>query len=107
MSEMRFDFVVVGAGSAGAVLASRLSENPDHRVLLLEVGKAPDTYWHRLPLGPSRLIHDPATSWPFFSGPERELQQRRVSAVRGKALGGSSAINGMLWTRGDASVSVG
>lgn len=103
MSDITYDFVIVGAGSAGAVVAARLSENPLHRVLLLEVGKAPDTYWHRLPLGPSRLIHDPSTTWPFFSGPEEELQQRRVTAVRGKALGGSSAVNGMLWTRGDAS----
>jgi choline dehydrogenase len=98
-----YDFVVVGAGSAGCVVAARLSENPAHRVLLLEVGRAPDTYWHRLPLGPARLVHDIRTSWPFLSGPERDLKQRRVTAVRGKALGGSSAINGMLWTRGDAS----
>lgn len=102
-SAPQYDFIVVGAGSAGAVVAARLSANPKHRVLLLEVGHAPDTYWHRLPLGPARLIHDPRTSWSFFSGPEQELKQRRVSAVRGKALGGSSAINGMLWTRGDAS----
>jgi choline dehydrogenase len=98
-----YDFVVVGAGSAGSVVAARLSENPAHRVLLLEPGQAPDTYWHRLPLGPARLVHDARTSWPFFSGPEQDLKQRRVTAVRGKALGGSSAINGMLWTRGDAS----
>jgi choline dehydrogenase len=97
------DFVVVGGGSAGSVVAARLSENPAHRVLLLEVGPAPDTYWHRLPLGPARLVHDIRTSWPFLSGPEQDLKQRRVTAVRGKALGGSSAINGMLWTRGDAS----
>jgi choline dehydrogenase len=103
MSNTHYDFVVIGAGSAGAVVAARLSENPAHRVLLLEVGKAPDTYWHRLPLGPARLLHDPRTSWLFFSGPEQGLKQRRVTAVRGKALGGSSAINGHLWTRGDAS----
>lgn len=98
-----YDFVVVGAGSSGSVVAARLSEDPTQRVLLLEVGRAPDTYWHRLPLGPARLVHDARTSWPFFSGPEQDLRQRRVTAVRGKALGGSSAINGMLWTRGDAS----
>jgi choline dehydrogenase len=98
-----YDYVVVGAGSSGSVVAARLSENPSHRVLLLEVGQAPDTYWHRLPLGPARLVHDVRTSWPFLSGPEQDLKQRRVTAVRGKALGGSSAINGMLWTRGDAS----
>jgi choline dehydrogenase len=103
MLETTYDFVVIGAGSAGAVVASRLSENPGHRVLLIEVGTAPTTFWHQLPLGPANLIYDPRTSWQFYSGPESHLKQRKVHAVRGKALGGSSAINGMLWTRGDSS----
>ncbi len=104
MTRVDCDFLVVGAGSAGAVVAARLSECGRHRVVLVEPGQAPNTVWHRLPLGPARLIYDPRTAWLFRSGPERHLQQRRVEAVRGKALGGSSAINGMLWTRGDARV---
>jgi choline dehydrogenase len=103
MIETTYDFVVIGAGSAGAVVASRLSEDPVHRVLLIEVGTAPTTFWHQIPLGPAHLIHDLRTSWQFYSGPESHLKQRKLHAVRGKALGGSSAINGMLWTRGDAS----
>ncbi len=103
MTAATYDFIVIGAGSGGAVVAARLSENPAHQVMLLEVGQAPASLWSRLPIGVSKLIFDPRTVWPFFSGPEPELQQRRVTALRGKALGGSSAVNGMLWTRGDAS----
>jgi choline dehydrogenase len=103
MIETTYNFVVIGAGSAGAVVAARLSENPNHRVLLIEVGAAPTSFWHQMPLGAAKLIYDPRISWQFFSGPETHLKQRKVHAARGKALGGSSAINGMVWTRGDAS----
>lgn len=99
----QFDFIVIGAGSAGAVVAARLSEYGRHRVLLLEAGEAPSTFWHKLPIGVAKLMTDVRTMWPIQSGPEAELHRRHLLVGRGKALGGSSAVNGMLWTRGDAS----
>jgi choline dehydrogenase len=99
MSE--YDFIVVGAGSAGAAVAYRLSENPKNKVLLLEAGAA-DNPWTWLPVGSARMITNPAANWLYSGEPEANTNGRRVPVPRGKLLGGSSAINGMAFVRGQA-----
>jgi len=95
-----FDFVVIGAGSAGCVLASRLSEDPGSRVLLLEAGGYDDHRLLRMPLGFLRAMMQPRFSWGYLSEPEPQLHGRRVPLPRGKVLGGSGSINGMFYMRG-------
>lgn len=101
--EQNFDFIVIGAGSAGAPAAVRLSENGRYSVLLIEPGGPTDSFNHRLPLGVAHLIHDERYAWKFESGPEAALGGYKVFTPRGLGLGGSSAINGMIWVRGAAS----
>jgi choline dehydrogenase-like flavoprotein len=96
-----FDTIVTGAGSAGAVVAARLSENPAHRVLLLEAGVADRNPWIHIPLGYSRLFANPKLNWMFESEPEPELHNRTMYQPRGKVLGGASSINGMIYMRGN------
>jgi choline dehydrogenase len=96
-----YDFIVVGAGSAGAAVAYRLSADPGNKVLLLEAGVA-DNPWTRLPVGSARLITNPAANWLYSSEPEPSTNGRRIPVPRGKLLGGSSAINGMAFVRGQA-----
>ncbi|WP_428674244.1 GMC family oxidoreductase [Reyranella sp.] len=96
-----YDFIVVGAGSAGAAVAYRLSADPANKVLLLEAGVA-DNPWTRLPVGSARLINNPAANWLYSSEPEPSTNGRRIPVPRGKLLGGSSAINGMAFVRGQA-----
>ena len=97
-----FDFIVVGAGSGGAAVAARLSENGRHSVILLEPGGVTDTFNHRLPLGVAYLTTDPRYCWQMSSGPETALGGHRVFSPRGLGLGGCSATNGMIWALGDA-----
>src|SRR3954447_430852 len=96
-----FDYIVVGAGSAGSVLANRLSANPNHRVLVLEAGRESHP-WSRIPVGFARLIQNPAANWLYSSEPDDGTRQRRIPIPRGKLLGGSSSINGMVFVRGQS-----
>ncbi len=95
-----FDFIVVGAGSSGCVLAKRLSADPKTRVLLLEAGPEPTDPWIGIPAGMAKLFAPGPRNWGYMSEPEPYLAGRRLYWPRGKGLGGSSAINGMLYVRG-------
>ena len=103
MSELNgqsFDYVVVGAGSAGCVLANRLSEDPRNRVLLLEAGGRDDNPWIHIPVGYFKTLHNPTTDWCYETEPDPGLNGRSLQWPRGKTLGGSSSINGLLYIRG-------
>src|SRR5438309_1568683 len=95
-----FDYIIVGAGSAGCVLANRLSACGRHRVLLLEAGGKDRNIWIHIPLGYAKLFNDARVNWLYSSEPEAELNNRRTIQPRGKVLGGSSSINGLLYIRG-------
>ncbi len=100
MKRAAYDYVVVGAGSAGCVVASRLSEDPGIRVLLVEAGPADRNPWIHVPGGLFKLIHNPGVDWCYQTEPEPGLDGRRMRWPRGRVLGGSSSINGMVYIRG-------
>jgi choline dehydrogenase len=96
-----YDYIVVGAGSAGAVVANRLSADPKNKVLLLEAGPASHP-WSHIPIGFAKLINNPAANWLYAAEPEANTNGRALPVPRGKMLGGSSSINGMAFVRGQA-----
>ncbi|MDF0605139.1 GMC family oxidoreductase N-terminal domain-containing protein [Neisseriaceae bacterium TC5R-5] len=96
----QYDFIIVGAGSAGCILANRLSENGKHRVLLLEAGGKDNSFWFRLPVGYVKSYYNPKNNWMYYSEPQAELAGRKVYVPRGKVMGGSGNINAMIFLRG-------
>jgi len=99
---MEADYVVVGAGSAGCVVANRLSANPKNRVILLEAGGRDLNPWIHIPVGYFKTIHNPAVDWCYKTEPDPGLNGRSIEWPRGKVLGGSSSLNGLLYVRGQA-----
>jgi choline dehydrogenase len=97
-----YDYIIVGAGSAGCVLANRLSADPSRRVLLLEAGGRDDWIWYHIPVGYLFTIFNPRSDWMFKTEPEDGLNGRSLNYPRGKVIGGSSSINAMIYMRGQA-----
>jgi choline dehydrogenase len=97
-----FDYIIVGAGSAGCVLANRLTASGKHRVLLLEAGPKDRNPWLHIPLGYGKLFTDRRLNWCYATEPQPECYGRKVIAPRGKVLGGTSSINGLIYIRGQA-----
>jgi len=97
-----FDYIIIGAGSAGCVLANRLSNNPKISVLLLEAGGKDTNPWIHIPVGYFKTMHNPKTDWCFKIQSDQGLAGREMNYPRGKTLGGSSSINGLLYIRGQS-----
>jgi choline dehydrogenase len=102
MSDTTFDYIIIGAGTAGCLLANRLSADPSKRVLLLEAGQRDDYHWIHIPVGYLYCIGNPRTDWLYKTEPDAGLNGRQLRYPRGKALGGCSSINGMIYMRGQA-----
>ena len=96
-----YDYIIIGAGSAGCVLAHRLTEDPRNKVLLLEAGPKDNSMWIQIPVGFTKLLNSTRYNWNFATEPEDNVKGRSIPIPRGKTLGGSSSINGMLYVRGN------
>lgn len=101
--DAEFDYIIVGAGSAGCLLANRLSANPDHRVLLIEAGGTDNWFWIKVPVGYLYTIANPRTDWCFTTEPDPGLAGRSIHYARGRVIGGCSSINAMIHMRGQSS----
>lgn len=99
---IEFDYVIVGGGTAGCVMANRLSANGAYKVLLLEAGPADRYPWIHIPIGYAKTMFNPRYNWGFYTDPEPQLNNRELYWPRGKVLGGSSSINGLIYIRGQA-----
>ncbi len=97
-----FDFIIIGAGSAGCVLANRLSENSQNKVLLIEAGGKDNYPWIHIPVGYFKTMHNPSVDWCYKTEPDETMNNRSIRYPRGKTLGGSSSINGLLYIRGQS-----
>jgi choline dehydrogenase len=95
-----YDYIIIGAGSAGCTLANRLTENPSIKVLLLEAGGKDTNPWIHIPVGYVKTLDMPSLNWRFETEPEASTYNRPIPIPRGKVLGGSSSINGMVYVRG-------
>ena len=102
-TNQHFDYIIIGAGTAGCVLANRLSKDPQKQVLLLEAGKKDNYFWIDIPVGYLYTIGNPRTDWCFETEAEPGLNGRRIGYARGKVLGGCSSINAMIYMRGQQS----
>jgi choline dehydrogenase len=102
MSETTFDYIIIGAGTAGCLLANRLSTDASKRVLLIEAGRKDDYHWIHIPVGYLHCIGNPRTDWLYNTEPDAGLNGRSLRYPRGKTLGGCSSINGMIYMRGQA-----
>lgn len=102
MSDTTFDYVIIGAGTAGCLLANRLSADPAKRVLLIEAGRRDDYHWIHIPVGYLYCIGNARTDWLYYTEPDAGLNGRKLRYPRGKTLGGCSSINGMIYMRGQA-----
>ncbi|MEZ5718205.1 MAG: GMC family oxidoreductase N-terminal domain-containing protein [Burkholderiaceae bacterium] len=102
MSDTTFDYIIIGGGTAGALLCNRLSGNGQRRVLLIEAGRKDDYHWIHIPVGYLYCIGNPRTDWLYQTEPDAGLNGRRLRYPRGKTLGGCSSINGMIYMRGQA-----
>ena len=100
MQDSQFDYIVVGAGSSGCVLANRLSGDPQNSVCLVEAGPKDSSPWIHLPIGYGKTMWDPKINWKFETEPDPGMNQRKIYWPRGKCLGGSSSINGLIFIRG-------
>ena len=96
----QFDYVIVGGGTAACVLANRLSAEGKHSVLMLEAGGEPKSMWIKIPAGFTKLLNNPVYNWRFETQPEDNVHGRTIAIPRGKGLGGSTLINGMIYVRG-------
>ena len=98
--QLEYDYIILGAGSAGCVLANRLSESGDHSVLVVEAGPMDRKLLIQIPAGVHSVYKDPSINWNYLSETETELEKRNIELPRGKVVGGSSSINAMVYMRG-------